>query len=70
MLLLKIIVIIMFLFVIVSLFQALWMMQKGDSSKQLMSKFLGRRLLFSVCIFMLILVAIALGIITPNPRPY
>jgi len=67
--LLKIVIIALFVFVLFSLFQALWLMQKGDNS-QPMSKFLGRRLLFSVAIFMLMLVAMGLGIITPNPRPY
>jgi len=67
--LLKIIIIVLFLFIFVSLFQALRLMNKGDT-KQPMSKFLGRRLFFSVSVFILILVAIGLGIITPNPRPY
>jgi len=67
--LLKIIIIALFLFIFVSLFQALRLMHKGDN-KQPMSKFLGRRLLFSVSVFIMILVAVGLGIITPNPRPY
>jgi len=67
--LLKIVIIALFLFVFVSLFQALHLMYKGQPS-QVMSKFLGRRLLFSVAIFLLMLVAIGLGLITPNPRPY
>lgn len=67
--LLKIIITLLFLFVFVSLFQALRLMQKGDIS-QPMSKFLGRRLLISIAIFTLILVAMAVGLITPNPRPY
>ncbi len=67
--LLKIIITFLFVFVFVSLFQALRLMQKGDVS-QPMTKFLGRRLLFCVAIFMLMLLAISFGLITPNPRPY
>jgi len=67
--LLKIIITMLFLFVFVSLFQALRMMHKGDTDVP-MSKFLGRRLLFSVAIFIIILIAVGLGLITPNPRPY
>jgi len=66
---LKIIIITLFLFIFISLFQALRLMNKGDNT-QPMSKFLGRRLLFSVSAFILILVAIGFGIISPNPRPY
>gem|GEM_PF-2918367 len=42
----------------------------NPSSTKRMSQFLGRRLLISVIIFMLILLALGLGFISPNPRPY
>jgi hypothetical protein len=35
-----------------------------------MSKFIGRRLIASVTIIVLILLAIATGLITPNSSPY
>ncbi|MGQ8366474.1 DUF2909 domain-containing protein [Glaciecola sp. 1036] len=57
------------LFVIYNLFKAMMIMMKGES-KEPMSKFIGRRLIASVIILCLILLAIATGIITPNPRPY
>jgi len=65
----KIFIIALFLFVFVSLFQAVRIMSNQDSTQK-MSKFLGRRLLVSVIIFILILLALVLGLITPNPRPY
>jgi len=65
----KIFIIALFLFVFVSLFQAVRIMSNQDSTQK-MSKFLGRRLLVSVIIFILILLALALGLIPPNPRPY
>lgn len=67
--LLKAVIIALFIFVFFSLFQALRIMQKGNS-EQPMSQFLGRRLLVSIVIFLLILIAIGLGLITPNQRPY
>jgi len=35
-----------------------------------MSKFIGRRVITSVVIILLLLVGIFTGLITPNPRPY
>ena len=57
------------LFVIFNLFKAMMIMFKGESDVP-MSKFIGRRLMGSVVIICLILLAIATGLITPNPRPY
>jgi hypothetical protein len=69
MILIKLIIIALFIFIIVSLFQAVRIMNNPDSPQK-MSKFLGRRLLISVFIFLLILIVLGLGLITPNPRPY
>lgn len=57
------------IFMIYSLFQAMMIMLKNDSDKN-MSKYIGRRVLASALIIGLILAAVALGIIQPNPRPY
>ncbi|NRA84033.1 MAG: DUF2909 domain-containing protein [Gammaproteobacteria bacterium] len=67
--LIKLIIIALFILVFVSLFQAVLIMRKPNSNIR-MSKFFARRLLFSVLLFLIILIAIALGLITPNPRPY
>ena len=67
--LLKPLIIVLFIFIVVSLFQAVKIMNNPDSNKS-MSQFFGRRFFASVIIFTLILAAIAFGVITPNPRPY
>uniref|UniRef100_UPI003BAD9A11 DUF2909 domain-containing protein n=1 Tax=Ningiella ruwaisensis TaxID=2364274 RepID=UPI003BAD9A11 len=57
------------IFMIFNLYKAMRVMLKGESQEP-MSKFIGRRVLASVVIVLLMLIAIATGIITPNPRPY
>ncbi|MCT7941355.1 MULTISPECIES: DUF2909 domain-containing protein [Shewanella] len=52
-----------------NLARALFIMVKGEN-KQSMSPFLGRRVMFSALVVILLLLAMALGIIQPNPRPY
>jgi|TARA_R110001583_G_scaffold37923_4_gene122782 hypothetical protein len=44
-------------------------MVKGQH-QQSMSHYLGRRVLFSVVVIVVLLVALGLGYIQPNPRPY
>lgn len=69
MLAIKIIVGVLLLVVIFNLFKAMMTMFKGDT-KEPMSKFIGRRLIATVLVIVLLLIAIATGIITPNARPY
>ncbi len=57
------------IFMVFSLFQAMMIMLKDDPEKN-MSKYIGRRVLASALIVALILIAIATGIIQPNPKPY
>ena len=57
------------IFMVFSLFQAMMIMLKNDQSQN-MSKYIGRRVLASAVIIGLILVAVATGIIQPNPTPY
>jgi uncharacterized membrane protein YjjB (DUF3815 family) len=57
------------IFMIFSLFQAMVSMLKNDQEKN-MSKYIGRRVLASALIIGLILIALATGIIQPNPKPY
>lgn len=57
------------LVVIFNLFKAMMVMFKGDQ-KVPMSTYIGRRLIATACIIVLLLIALATGIITPNPRPY
>lgn len=66
----KLVIVVLLVLVLVSLFQALFVMLKGDSRATRMSKFLGRRLAFSVAVIALLLALLATGVITPHPRPY
>jgi hypothetical protein len=65
----KIIIVGCLLFMVFSLFQALIVLNKNDPNKPSMSKFIGRRVMISAFIIILMLVAILTGVITPNPRP-
>lgn len=65
----KIIVSGLLIFMVYNLFRAMMIMLKGDSTES-MSKFIGRRVITSAVIVGLLLLAIATGLITPNPRPY
>ncbi|OIQ46483.1 MAG: hypothetical protein BM565_11440 [Gammaproteobacteria bacterium MedPE] len=65
----KLLFIILFLFVLISLFQALNIMRKEQTTVS-MSQFIGRRLIYSALLLILIILAMAFGLITPNPRPY
>ncbi|MCL1051613.1 DUF2909 family protein [Shewanella abyssi] len=65
----KLVLVLLLVFILVNLARALWVMVKGEKSAP-MSKFLGRRVIFSVLVVVLLLLALGTGIITPNPRPY
>ena len=65
----KLVLVLLLLFILVNLARALFVMVKGEKNVP-MSQFLGRRVLFSVLVMMLLLVALATGVIAPNPRPY
>lgn len=67
--LLKALIIGLLIFILFNLFRALPIMLQGKQA-QPMSRSLGRRLLLSVILFALLLIAIASGYITPNLRPY
>jgi len=45
-------------------------MLKPSEDKENMSKFIGRRVLTSAVIMIIVVIAVATGLITPNPRPY
>ena len=66
----KLVILVLLALVIVSLFQALFVMLKGGDGTTRMSKHLGRRLAISVAVMALLLVLLATGVITPNARPY
>ena len=66
----KIVIVALLIFMIYNLFYALIIMNKNDPAKPSMSKFIGRRLMVSVALIILLLIGLLTGLITPNPRPY
>jgi hypothetical protein len=68
--LIKILVGGLLLFMVFNLFKAMMIMLKDDPDSPPMSKFIGRRVLTSAVIVGLILLAVATGLITPNPTPH
>ncbi len=57
------------IFMVFNLFKAMMIMLRSESTEP-MSKYLGRRVLTAAIVLIIILIAMATGIITPNPRPY
>ncbi len=68
--LVKLILIALLLFIVFNLFRALWLMLKNDPNKVSMSKYLGWRVLFSAIVMALLILALAMGWISPHQRPY
>ncbi|GHE96927.1 DUF2909 domain-containing protein [Thalassotalea profundi] len=66
----KIIIVGLLAFMIYNLFRALVLMNKNDPNQPSMSKFIGRRVMTSVFIVVLLLIGILTGVITPNPKPF
>ncbi|WP_105901046.1 DUF2909 domain-containing protein [Vibrio gangliei] len=72
-LLFKLVLVLLLLFVIFNLGRALFIMVKrepDDDNPVPMSRYLGRRLLISVIIIMVLLIGLSSGLVAPNPRPY
>ncbi|GAL36767.1 DUF2909 family protein [Vibrio maritimus] len=70
-LLFKIALVLLLLFIIFNLALALIRMVRDDpSSEKPMSYYLGRRVLFSAIVIILLIIALQSGFLTPNPRPY
>lgn len=67
----KIIIVALLIFMVYNLFRALFIMNKKPDPKQpSMTKYIGRRLMVSVAIVVLLLIGLLTGVITPNPSPY
>lgn len=67
---LKIVLLTLVAFMIYNLFKALRLMTKNDPEQPPMSKYIGRRLMFSGLIILLVIIGVATGLITPNTPPY
>lgn len=68
--LIKIVLVALLVFVVFQLFRALYLMLKNDPNQASMSKHLGRRVMFSVVVMALIILALAMGWIEPHHQPY
>ena len=66
----KIVVALLLIFMIYNLFRALMIMVRNDPEQPSMTKFIGRRVMASAVIMILLMLAIMTGLISPNPRPY
>ena len=65
----KIIIVLLLLFILFNLFRALFIMVSGKANGRPMSHYLGRRVLFSVIILVLVIGALKLGFIQANSSP-
>jgi len=66
----KIILVGCLFYMVFNLFKALLIMNRNDPNKPSMAKFIGRRVMISAFMVILMLVGIMTGLITPNPHPY
>ncbi|GDY27682.1 DUF2909 domain-containing protein [Agarivorans sp. Toyoura001] len=64
----KILITALVLFVVVNMVLALRVMLKGGEKP--MTHYLARRLMISALVLIVVLLAMSLGYIQPNPRPY
>ncbi|MGL5048968.1 MAG: DUF2909 family protein [Shewanella sp.] len=64
----KLVLVLLLLFIIFNLGRALFIMVKGAENVP-MSRYLGRRVIFSVLVILLLLVALGTGLVSPNPTP-
>lgn len=66
----KIIIAIFLVVIVFNLGKAMRSMLTPPTSAKTMSTYIGRRLLFSVLLVLLLLVSLFMGWISPNPSPY
>ncbi|CAH0528940.1 DUF2909 domain-containing protein [Vibrio hippocampi] len=67
----KVVLVLLLLFIIFNLALALFQMVRDNPNQtRPMSHYLGRRVLFSAIVIVLLIIALQSGVLTPNPRPY
>lgn len=69
-LLIKIVLAVLLIAAVISLFKAMKQMLNTKQSPVSMSHFIGKRLIFSAALMIILLVSVACGWITLNPRPF
>ncbi|WP_232819902.1 DUF2909 family protein [Aliidiomarina celeris] len=67
---LKVLLVALLLYVITNLFRGLFAVLRNEEGRPSMSHYIGKRVLFSVLVILLIIIALSTGVIEPNPRPY
>lgn len=65
----KLLIIGLLLYIVFNLFRALFIMLKNDPNGPKMSTFLGKRVMYSAIVLLIIILAMGFGIIQPNPNP-
>ncbi len=65
----KIIIVLLLIFILFNLFRALFIMVSGKTEGRPMSHFLGRRVLFSVVVLVVVIAELKLGFIKANNSP-
>ncbi|WP_341502716.1 DUF2909 domain-containing protein [Gallaecimonas sp. GXIMD4217] len=65
----KLLIVALLGYIIFTLFRALLVMNRQGEQGRI-SRFLGRRVLLSALVLVIIIILLATGLITPNPRPY
>lgn len=68
--LIKLIIIALLLFIIVNLVRAGLVMLNPEKPDVKMSRYIGRRVMYSAIVLLFIFIAQALGLIATNPTPY
>jgi len=69
-LVIKITILVLFITVVFNLFRAMFSMLKQDPNRPPMSHFIGRRLLYTAALIIILVLSLAFGLIEPNTRPY
>jgi len=67
---LKVLLVALLLYVLFNLFRGLFSLISDDPERPPMSYFIGRRVIFSALAILIIVIALASGVLAPNPRPY
>lgn len=65
----KLVIVGLLLFIVFNLFRALFIMIKNDPDGPKVSTFLGRRVMFSALLLIIVIIAMGTGLITPNAKP-
>ncbi len=69
-LLFKIVLVALLFFIAFNLMKGQIQIASSKHNGKKLSHFLGRRVMWSAVVVLLLLIALGAGIITPNPRPY